>query len=122
KYEFSIMFLLARLLFIHLASVATPRSRFSSFLNTCIAAYPERSEGSHSPSVRYGAFWEIQKPLFSMGLNGCKDNTLTNSIFLYYPLNLCVYNSQSHFLSRVIAATYPNSAESKFRINICSDK
>jgi len=37
--------------------------------------------------VRYSAFWEIQKPLFSMGLNGCKDNTLTNSILLCYPLN-----------------------------------
>ena len=94
------MFLLARLLFIH----RHPLRRTLVLL------------------VRYSAFWEIQKPLFSMGLNGCKDNILTNSILLYYPLNFCVYKSQSHLLSRMIATTYPNSAESKIRIKICTGK
>ena len=43
--------------------------------------------------VRYLSIWEIQKPLFSMGLNGCKDNTLINSTFLCYPLNFGIHNS-----------------------------
>ena len=89
--------LLARLLFIHSASVASSR------LN--------RDAISSLLGIR-----EIQKPLFSMGLNGCKDSTLTNSIFLYYPLNFCVYNSQSHRLGRMFPTTYHNPSKSNIWI------
>ena len=67
----------------------------------------------HSPL----SIWEIQKPLFSMGLNGCKDNTLTNPISLYYPLNFCVHDPQSHCLCRMFSTTYHNPSKNMLEIN-----
>jgi len=57
------VFLLARLLSNHSASVATLRSRFFSSFNICVAVYPERSEGSHLPSFRCSAKGNSKAPL-----------------------------------------------------------
>ena len=101
---------LARLLSIHLVPPVAGLRRSvqgSAFPSTFASQFTQGEAKG-----RTFAYWftlslkEIQKPLFSMGLDGCKDNTLINSTFLCYPLNFCVHNSQSHLLSRMISTTY----------------